>query len=684
MAKTKKRLTIDDLWMIERVGGIALSPDGAQAVCSVASYSMEDNKGSSALWLLSTFGGAPRKLTNCGEKDGQAAWSPRGDAIAFVAKREQEGKKDETPQLYLIAPDGGEARRISHFAPGIEAFKWFPDGRRIAFVAWVWPELKGTKAQAKRHKEFKARKETGYATSEVQYRFWDENLPMGRVAHLHVLDVASGRITDLFEGSAFELPRAEPDAETFDISPDGRHIVFAHDPSARQQIDHCHALTELNLRSGRAETLLADKHWTFDAPRYHPDGQQIACIASEQGRQLTAPQHAAVLTRGGRWKLLSEAWDHNVEAPLRWAGDGSALCFAAENQGRRHLYRFAVTSRTASVVAEGGWVQAFDVAGDTCVSVADAMAHPARVHVHRSGQAAQRLERFNDERLAGFTFGTTRDVRFKGAQGDEGQMWLVYPPGIDPDKPLRKKLPVLHSIHGGPHAAAGDTFHYRWNNQVFAAQGYLVAAVNYHGSSGFGQDFLDSITHRFGELELQDVEAATRWLVKQPQVDAKRVFAAGGSYGGYMVAWMNGRVKPGRYRAYVCHAGCYDWAAMFADDCYTAHDREFGAFYWNDPALIEAQSPSAYAKAMQTPTLVVHGALDYRVPDAQGLAYYNTLKAKGVDARLLWFPDENHWVLKPRNSKLWYAEFFAWLKRHDPVQRSELAAPRRRAGAHAP
>jgi dipeptidyl aminopeptidase/acylaminoacyl peptidase len=664
MTHKKRPFTIDDLWQVERIGGVSLSPDGAQAVCAVSSYSMDDNKGEASLWLLSTFGGAPRRLTHCGEKDGQAAWSPRGDAIAFVAKREQQGKKDETPQLYLIAPDGGEARRISDFAPGIEAFRWFPDGERIAFIAWVWPELKGSKAQAKRHKEFKERKESGYFTSEAQYRYWDAKLPMGRVAHLHVLDVASGRITDLFEGSAYELPRADPDANTFDIAPDGRHIVFAHDASAQQQIDHCHTLSELNLRSGKADTLLSDKRWNFDAPRYHPDGRQIAFIASEQGKKLTAPLHAAVMTRGGKWQLLTDSWDHNVNTPLRWAADGSALYFTAEDQARCHLYRYTIGSRTAAVVAGGGWVQGFDVAGDACVSVADAMEHPARVHVHRGGQAAVRLEQFNDEQLAAFEFGTRRELRFKGARGDEVQMWLVMPPGFDPKKPGHKKYPLLHNIHGGPHAAAGDTFHYRWNTQVFAAQGYIVASVNYHGSSGFGQAFLDSIVGHLGEFELQDIEAATDWLLKQPEVDARHVYASGGSYGGYLVAWMNGHVKPGRYKAYVCHAGCYDWAAMFADDCYTAHDREFGAFYWDDPKRVRAQSPSTFAKAMQTPTLVVHGALDYRVPDAQGLAYYNTLKAKGVDARLLWFPDETHWVQKPRNSKLWYSEFFAWLARH--------------------
>jgi dipeptidyl aminopeptidase/acylaminoacyl peptidase len=240
-------------------------------------------------------------------------------------------------------------------------------------------------------------------------------------------------------------------------------------------------------------------------------------------------------------------------------------------------------------------------------------------------------------------------------------MWLSYPPGFD----AKKKYPILHLIHGGPHTAFGDAFHFRWNVQTMAAQGYVVVCVNYHGSSSFGYGFLDSITHRWGELELQDVEAATDWLLTKPWADKRRVFATGGSYGGYMVAWMNGHVPAGRYAAYVCHAGCFDWKAMFADDAFSWHAKELGANYWDDAQQVDKQSPHAFAGAMNTPTLVIHGALDYRVPDAQGLAYYNTLKARGVDARLLWFPDENHWILKPRNSRQWYGEFFAWLARHD-------------------
>lgn len=669
-------VTVDTLWQLERLGAPSLSPDGAQAVAALTKYAMADNKSTSSLLLLSTLGGAPRALTQCGEKDGQPRWSPSGDRIAFVAKREQQGTKDEAPQLYLIAPDGGEAQRAATVATGVEAFRWFPDGRRIAFISWVWPQLKGEKAQAQAAKDFKERKESGYATSEAQYRFWDHHVPMGRVAHLHLMELgkagAPAKLRDLFEGTTFELTRADPDVNSFDIAPDGRRIAFVHDPAPEKKVGNCFALAELDLKTGRVTTLVQDAAWDLHAPRYSPDGSAIAFTASHQGRKHTMPAQLALWRRDAKaWEVVSAEWDHEVHAPLLWEEDGQALLFSAEQKGRTHLWRFDLPDRRAEVVVHGGWVQGFDKKAGTLVTLSDSAAHPARIHAHVPGEDPRRLEQVNDTLMATLAIGRLEEVWVKGADpktgvrgpgGDDVQMWLTYPPGFDP----KKKYPVMHNIHGGPHTAAGDTWHYRWNTQAFAAQGYVVASVNYHGSSSFGYAFLDSITHRWGELELQDIEAGTDWLLKKPWVDRKRIFATGGSYGGFMVAWMNGHLKPGRYQAYVCHAGCFDWTAMFADDAYTWHAKELGAWYWDDLAKIQAQSPHASAATMQTPTLVIHGALDYRVPDAQGLAYYNTLKAKGVDARLLWFPDENHWILKPRNSKQWYGEFFGWLQAHDP------------------
>ncbi|MDE2393962.1 MAG: S9 family peptidase [Burkholderiales bacterium] len=661
----KKSITVDDLWQFERLGEPSLAPDGAQVVAAVTRWSMQDNESAASLWLLSTLGGRPRALTHCGAKDGQPRWSPRADRIAFIARREQQGAKDEAPQLYLIAPDGGEASRAAEIATGIEAFRWLPDGRRIAFVSWVWPELRGSAAQAKKAREFAARKESGYATSESVYRHWDHSIPQGRVAHLHLLELGAegrpARWRDLFEGSSYELSRAEPEHHSFDVSPDGRRIAFAFDPAPEKRADGRFAIAEIDLRSGRIEVLARDPAWHFSAPAYGRDGEALAFVASHQGRKHTMPGQLAVWEReSGAWEVVSAEWDHEVLAPLHWEDDGQALLLRAEQQGRTHLWRFDLPDRRAEVVVRGGCVAAFDKAAGTLVTLADAIDHPAVLRAHLPGAEPRRIEHFNDRLLARLAFGRSEEHGIAGAAGDPIQLWLTYPPGFDP----KKKTPLLHLIHGGPHTAFGDTWHARWNAQVFAAAGYVVACVNYHGSSGFGYAFLDSNSHRYGELELQDIEAATDWLLKKPWADRRRVYAAGGSFGGFLTAWMNGHVAPGRYAAYVCHAGCFDWTAMFADDSASWHQRELGAWYWEDPARLAAQSPHASAGAMATPTLVTHGALDYRVPDAQGLAHYNTLKARGVEARLLWFPDENHWILKPRNSRQWYAEFLAWLQAH--------------------
>ena len=690
----KKNITVEELWQVERLGAPSLAPDGAQAVASLTRFSMEENKGSSSLWLLSTLGGEPRRLTSAGDKDGTPRWSPRGDLIAFTARREQEGSKDTEAQVYLIAPDGGEACRAAEVATGVEAFRWAPDGKRLVFISWVWPELKGGKAQAKKLKAFKERKESGYVTSEAQYRFWDRNLPMGRVAHLHLLELgkngAAGKVRDLFEGTGYELSRSDPDANHFDISPDGKRLVFAFDPAAEKRVDGRCALAEMDLKTGQIRHIVLDPEFDLGTPRYSPDGDRIAFTASHQAVKHTMPSQLAVWERHeNSWDIVSHEWDHEVHAPLQWEADGQAVLFPAEQKGRTHLWRFDLPDRRAEIVFEGGWLGGFDKAAGTLVTLADSALHPARLHAHLPGEPARRIENFNDELLATLNFGKVEEVWITGAKattsadpksegGDPVQMWVVYPPGFD----AKKKYPVLHSIHGGPHTGPGDNWHYRWNLQVFAAQGYVVASVNYHGSSSFGYAFLDSITHRWGELELQDVEAGTDWLLQHRWADPQRVFAAGGSYGGYMVAWMNAHVPAGRYQAYVCHAGCFDWVGMFADDAYTWHAQELGAWYWDDMARVQSQSPHAYAASMSTPTLVIHGALDYRVPDAQGLAYYNTLKARGVDARLLWYPDENHWILKPRNSRLWFTEFFDWLKRHEvKTQKTIAARPKKQANA---
>ncbi|MEO8104293.1 MAG: S9 family peptidase [Betaproteobacteria bacterium] len=675
-SKYKSPITVERLWQLERLSSPSLSPDGSQAVCSVTRYDMEANKSATQLWLLSTLGGTPRSLTTCGDKDRQAAWSPQGDRVAFIGKRESAGQMDETPQLYVIATDGGEARRVGKIAAGVEAFKWAPDGKHIVCLAWVWPGLKGMKAQERRHAEFAKRRESGYATRDGYYRYWDQNLPMGRIVHLLRVNVDAGTTTDLLEGTAYELPRAELGSEMFDISPDGRRVVFMFDPADEKRGSNRHALATLTMASRKIEPLLDKPKWDFSSPRFSPDGRRIAVIATPQFPKHTMLSRLGIVENDGRWQALDTHWDTDVTGPLRWSSASDAVYFTAESRGRCHVWRRPLAADSPQLVWQGAWVQGYDVncgvAGardaDVLVTASDSIHHPVRIHAAVMGEAAatgiaaRRIEQFNDALLAKVKFGHVEEVTVRGALNDEVQMWLVFPPDFKRDR----KHPVLHVIHGGPYVAIGDNFSYRWNPHLLASKGHVVAMVNYHGSSGFGHAFRDSIMGRMGELELIDIEAGTDWLLKQPWVDRKRIYASGGSYGGFLVAWMNGHVAPSRYRAYVCHAGVFDRAATWSADSYAQRHRDLHTTYWDDPAKVAAQSPITFAARMSTPTLITHGALDYRVPDHNGLAYYNTLKARGVPARLLWFADENHWVLKPANSRQWYGEVFAWLEEHQP------------------
>ena len=674
MAKSKNRITVEDLWKLKRPTQVSVAPDGAQAAVSVSSYDMKENKSSASIWLLSTFGGSPRQLTTCGEKDGSPLWSPDGKWIAFVAKREEGGKRDEEPQLYLIAPDGGEARRVTNLATGVSGIKWFPDSKKLAFISWVWPDAKGEKKQAEKLKEHKESKVKAHVVEHAAYRFWDHWLSDGRVPHVFTVNLEGGKCTDLFEGTKYELLQADTAASYYDIAPDGREIAFQFDPAEEKRFDHEHHIVTLDLKSRKFKTVTAKSTLNHGSPSYSPDGKWLGCISNNLRKSDVAQDKLTLIDRKtGKISIATEKWDRGVNAPLVWSADSASIFFTAEDTARLHLFRLDLGQKQPVIVGKGGMLGDFDVAGSTAVFVRTDMSTAPQVFaVDAAGGEQRQIDDFNDELMAPFKLGRVEEFNIPGWNGESVQMWVIYPPDFDP----KKKWPLVHNIHGGPHSSWGDNFHFRWNNQVFASHGYVVACVNYHGSSSFGQEFLESINGRWGTKEHADVEAGTDFLLKQGYIDKDRLASTGGSYGGYMVAWMNGRngMKGGlgynkakggdRYKAYVCHAGCFDWVGMFSDDAYYWHPKELGAFYWDDFKKVEAQNPRAFVKSMETPTLVIHGLLDYRVPDAQGLAYYNTLKAKGVTSRLVFFPDENHWILKPQNSRLWYGEYFAWLERY--------------------
>ncbi|MFV3075553.1 prolyl oligopeptidase family serine peptidase [Niveispirillum fermenti] len=652
-AQDGKVMGATEMWGLKRLSSPALSPDGRTALVTVSTFDLKTDKRDADLWLFPVEGGPARQLTTDPAAEGDATWSPDGRFVAFVAKRDD----DKAPQLYIIPVAGGEARRLTTVPTGIRTPKWLPDSQGLVFLSRVWPELTGWEEQEKRLKERDESKMTAKVWDKAPLSYFDRYLD-DRENHLYVTDITGAAPRALTVNTGVSVHYNEGSAP-FDIAPDGKEIAFPVNVDKvgnRPNID----LFTLPLAGGTAQNITAANVTGPDSgPAYSPDGKYLAY------RQRTIygfyGENARLMVRDratGAVRDVTEGFDRSAD-DIVWAPDSSAIYGSVDDAATQRVYRYDPRGRAAPrrLTEGGGDVTDIDVAGRSMIGLRQSLSAPAELIAidPRSGKVRE-ISTANGTALAGFTLGKVESVTYKGANDADIQMWVVYPPGFDPSK----KYPALMLVHGGPHNAISDAFSYRWNAQVFAGWGYVVTWHNFHGSSGFGQAFTDSINPEWGEVPYQDTMKAAEWLAARPFIDKDRMAAAGASYGGYLTSFILGREHP--FKTLVIHAAVYNLYTQYAAD-FSGSQSRFKE-YWEDPAVIARNSPHMQAGNFRTPTLVLHGEQDLRVPINHGIELFNTLQRRGVESRLVYFPDENHWILKPQNSIFWYAEVERWLKAH--------------------
>jgi dipeptidyl aminopeptidase/acylaminoacyl peptidase len=666
-----RAMTVEDLWAIPRVGSPIPSPDGAQAVVPVTGWSLETNEATTRLWLVGGRNGrrgAARVLTAAESSAGQPAWSPDGRRLAFIrrpgAAKNNTPRHPLQPQLYVMNVYGGEPERLTDLPLGAADPRWLPDGRRVAFLAPVFGRAPSIEKTEKLAKEREAEPVKAIVTEDRVYRHWDRYLTDGKVHHIFVLDLETRELVDLIPRSQRWFGLMEPSGN-YRISPDGREVAFS---ACRTTPPHDPMLWGVFVvpvgRPGAERLITGDHPAGCHRPVYSPDGRWIVYgmqrefdFYADKVRLVAYDRHARTHS------VMTEEWDGSATG-WTFGEDPRFLYFGSEVDARTAIFRLDVASAVRDPkrsppreLARGGWYGEPHVAGGRIFCTLDSLRQPPEaITLGLDGGGPKRLTSFTAPALRGVELCRVEDIRFPGAEGHKVQMFVLHPPGA-----RRGPMPLVHMIHGGPHGAFGDQWHWRWNPHLFASPGYRVAMVNFHGSTSWGQEFTASILGRWGDQPYRDVMAATDLLIERGLADPRRMAAAGGSYGGYLVSWIASQTD--RFACLVNHAGVCDLQSQYASDVTQGRQRSMGGEPWDRIEGMDRWNPMRYARGFKSPMLVLHGERDYRVPYTLGLEIYNVYKAMKLPARLAVYPDENHWILKPRNSRHWYGEVLGWLRR---------------------
>jgi dipeptidyl aminopeptidase/acylaminoacyl peptidase len=647
--------SIHDMLAMDRISDPNVSPAGDRIVFGVRTTDLEANRGRSDLWMIGSDGSGLQRLTTNPAGEWNPRWSSDGRTVFFLSSR------GGSAQVWRIAIDGGEARQVTDLPLDVTSLAVSPDGSNLAVSMDVFPECGSIDCTVEKLEAEKNRKSSGMVYERLFIRHWD-TWKDGRRSHLFVLPVDGGDPVDVMAGMDADCPtKPFGGPEEYTFSPDGKALVFtARDVGAEEAWSTDFDLYRAPVDGSAAPKCLTESNAAWDTqPVFSPDGSTLAYLAmARAGYESDRLRVVLMDWPGGTTRVLTESWDRSPGS-IVWSSDGKVMYVNAANLGQRSLFAIDTGSGEVRTVVEQGTVRSFAEVGDRLVFSADNLRSPVEIYsVRTDGSDLRNVTRLNEEKVAAARMGEPEPFTFKGWNDETVHAYMVKPVDFDPDR----RYPVAFLIHGGPQGSFGNDFHYRWNPQAYTGAGYAAVMVDFHGSTGYGQAFTDSIANDWGGKPLVDLQKGlAAALERYPWMDGTRVCALGASYGGYMINWIAGN-WPDRFRCLVSHDGNLDEQMAYYDtEELWFPEWERGGPPWEVPKAYQKHNPVNHVGEWKTPMLVVHGALDYRVVDTQGISVFTALQRRGIPSKLLYFPDENHWVLKPHNSIQWHETVIDWL-----------------------
>jgi dipeptidyl aminopeptidase/acylaminoacyl peptidase len=665
----KRPMKVEDLYAFKRVAAPQVSPDGKTVAYQVTTVDLEKNKSSTALWLAATDGKTPPKqLTDPkGKRDANPRWSPDGSQILF------ESSRSGTSQLWVADAKGGEPKQITNISTGASNGIWSPDGSHVAFVSTVFPEFsekpfaESDKLNKQKDDEIEASPVKAKTFTRLFFRHWDEYVGDKR-QHLFVCAADGKDCRDVTPGDRDANPTSSTfsSGDDFTFTPDSKHLVFTAVPAENEAWSTNYDLCRVSITntSTKWDTLTSANKAADSGPKFSPDGKKLAWRAQKTAGYEADKWDVVIAdvqpdgTLGGAAKGILGAADLSAN---EFAWFDKSVLFTLDQKGKQLAYEWRADLGliVAPFVPEPG-VQSVSANGGTIAYTAARMHRPADVFVGETN-----VSKANEKLLGELDLPKPESVEVP-VEGAKMQMWVLKPPGFDE----KKKWPVAYLVHGGPQGAWEDGWSFRWNAQVWAAQGYVVVMPNPRGSTGFGFKFMDEITGDWGGKCYRDLVAGLDFVEKLPYVDKDRIGSAGGSFGGYMMNWFAVNPVAKRFKCLITHCSVWNFESMWGTTDELWFDEwEHGGLPWTQPAKYAEFSPHKKAGEFaknKTPMLIIHNDLDFRCPIGQGHELFSALQRQGVPSRFVNFPDEGHWVLKPRNGQHWHKEVFAWMAKYAP------------------